>query len=71
MIDGRLDAVMKTGLRRAEIDLPENEIDDANLDQSAREAVEEELEAARERQLELRKHPVRRVTSSPPSRQNQ
>ncbi|HEY6394766.1 MAG TPA: DISARM system SNF2-like helicase DrmD [Candidatus Binataceae bacterium] len=55
VIDGRLDAVMKTGIRRAEIDLLENEIDAANLDQSAREAVEEELEATRERQLELRK----------------
>ena len=55
VIDGRLDAVMKTGIRRAEIDLLENEIDAANLDQSAREAVEEELEATRERQVELRK----------------
>jgi hypothetical protein len=55
VIDGRLDAVMKTGIRRADIDLLENEIETANLDQSARKAVEEELEATRERQLDLRK----------------
>jgi len=55
VIDGRLDAVMKTGIRRAEIDLLENEIESADLGTSAREAVEEELEATRERQLDLRK----------------
>ena len=55
VIDERLDAVMKTGIRRADIDLIENEIESADLDQDAREAVDEELEATRERQLDLRK----------------
>ncbi len=55
VIDGRLDAVMKAGIRRDDIDLMESEIETADLDQNAREAVEDELEATRERQLDLRK----------------
>src|SRR2546422_6244127 len=46
---------MKNGIRRKEIDVIEHEIQSADLEQEQRQAVEEELEANRERQLDLRK----------------
>ncbi len=55
VIDTRLDALMKNGIRRKEIDVIEHEIQSADLEQEQRQAVEEELEANRERQLDLRK----------------
>lgn len=54
VIEGRLDAIMKRGIRRKEIDLLEREIETADLEQERRQAVEEELEAARVRQQDLR-----------------
>lgn len=54
VIDSRLDVVMKNGIRRRDIDALEFEIDSADLEEDRRAAVEEELEAARERQTELR-----------------
>lgn len=55
VIDSRLDALMKNGIRHKEIDTIEREIQSADLENEQREAVEEELEINRERQLELRK----------------
>ena len=55
VIDTRLDALMKGGIRRREIAAIEYQIQSADLEQEQRQAVEEELEANRERQLELRK----------------
>jgi superfamily II DNA or RNA helicase len=54
VIDSRLDLLMKNGIRRRDIDVLELEIDTANLEEDRRAAVEEDLEAARERQTELR-----------------
>ena len=54
VIDSRLDVVMKNGIRRRDIEALEFEIDSADLEEDRRAAVEEELEAARERQTELR-----------------
>jgi SNF2 family DNA or RNA helicase len=54
VIDTRLDALMKNGIHRKEIDAVEREIESADLEQEQRQAVEEELEANRERQLRLR-----------------
>jgi SNF2 family DNA or RNA helicase len=55
VIDSRLDALMKGGIRRAQIDGLEQEIETADLEKDKRQTVEEELEANRERQIELRK----------------
>jgi hypothetical protein len=55
VIDGRLDALMKGGIRRGQIDALEQDIEAADLEKDKRETVEEELEANRERQVELRK----------------
>jgi SNF2 family DNA or RNA helicase len=55
VIDTRLDTLMKNGIRRKEIDTIEHEIQSADLVPEQRQAVEEELEANRERQLDLRK----------------
>ncbi|MBX5497306.1 MAG: helicase, partial [Bryobacteraceae bacterium] len=55
VIDSRLDAIMKGGIRRNQIDDLEREIQAADLEKDRRQTVEEELEANRERQLELRK----------------
>lgn len=55
VIDSRLDALMKGGIRRAQIDALEQEIETADLEKDKRQTVEEELEANRERQIELRK----------------
>ena len=55
VIDSRLDTLMKGGIRRGQIDALEQEIDTADLEKDKRETVEDELEANRERQVELRK----------------
>jgi superfamily II DNA or RNA helicase len=54
VIDSRLDVLMKNGIRRRDIEALEIEIDSADLEEDRRAAVEEELEASRERQTELR-----------------
>jgi superfamily II DNA or RNA helicase len=54
VIDSRLDVLMKNGIRRRDIDALQLEIDSADLEEDRRAAVEEELEAAGERQTELR-----------------
>jgi superfamily II DNA or RNA helicase len=54
VIDSKLDGLMKGGIRRSEVSDLENKIDSADLEKGQRETVEEELEAAREREVELR-----------------
>jgi hypothetical protein len=54
VIDSRLDLLMKNGIRRSTIDAMEQEIATADLDSERRNVVAEELEAARERQQDLR-----------------
>src|ERR1039457_3506769 len=54
VIDSKLDGLMKNGIRRRDIDALTFEIDSADLEEDRRAAVEEELDAARERQTELR-----------------
>lgn len=54
VIDARLTATMKQGIRRDRIEAMEKEIDSADLDAARRKVVEEELDAARERQDALR-----------------
>jgi superfamily II DNA or RNA helicase len=55
VIEGKLaDTLTKSGIRRADIDRLEREIDAADLARDFKETVTEELEAARERQNELR-----------------
>lgn len=55
VIDGRLETLMKSGIRRKEIGKLEQAIESADLEKEHREAVESELEASRERQADLRK----------------
>lgn len=54
VIDSRLDGLMKSGIKRNDVDTLEHDIDSADLEQDRKAAVEEELEAARERQTDLR-----------------
>jgi superfamily II DNA/RNA helicase len=54
VIDTRLDGLMKSGIRRKEIGRLEREIESADLDKQQRDVVEDELEASRERQADLR-----------------
>ena len=53
VIDSKLEGLMKTGIRRADVDALETEIDSADLAKDQKDTVEEELEAAREREIEL------------------
>lgn len=55
VIDNRLGLMMKTGIRSRVADELVNEIDSLDLDSAQRAVVEEELEAARERKLDLQK----------------
>ena len=54
VIDARLAATMKRGIRRDQITEMEKTIDDAHLDPQHRMAIESELEASRQRQDALR-----------------
>ena len=54
VIDSKLDGLMKNGIRRADVDDLKKQIDSADLEGGQRETVEEELEATREREVELR-----------------
>lgn len=54
VIDSKLEDLMKGGIRRAEVADLKDKIDTADLDKAQRETVEEELEAAREREVDLR-----------------
>ena len=54
VIDSKLEGLMKGGIRRSDVGDLENKIDTADLEQDQRETVEEELEASRERELDLR-----------------
>ncbi|MFN9041196.1 MAG: helicase, partial [Planctomyces sp.] len=54
VIDARLAATMKRGIRRDKIAEMESEIDKANIDPLHRQVMERELEAARQRQDGLR-----------------
>lgn len=55
VIDARLTETLKYGIRREVIDALQLEIDTADLDADQRSCVEEDLEAARERQDDLRR----------------
>ena len=55
VIDGKLAETLKRGIRREAVDALEREIESADLPADRRKAVEEELDAARERQQGLRK----------------
>lgn len=55
VIDSRLSKLLKGGIARSEAGKLESEIENANLEGEKRSAVEEELEAARSRQDELRR----------------
>ena len=54
VLDSRLTKTMQRGIRRDSIEAQEREILDANLDPEHRQAIDEELEATRERQQALR-----------------
>jgi superfamily II DNA or RNA helicase len=54
VIEGRLATMLSHGIRHADVDRLAKEVDDADLHPDARAVVEEELEAARERQNDLR-----------------
>jgi hypothetical protein len=54
VIDSRLEDTLKLGIRRDRIEALASEIEEADLDEDRRQTVEEELEAARERQDDLR-----------------
>jgi septum formation topological specificity factor MinE len=54
VIDARLAKSMQQGIRHRHIDRLESEIESVNLDAEHRQTIEEELEAARERQDQLR-----------------
>ena len=54
VVEGRLAETLRMGIRHAEIDKLEREIERADLDAETKQTVEEELEEARERQQVLR-----------------
>ena len=54
VIEGRLETLMKKGIRRRDLSVLEQQIRDADIEKEHRETMEEELEAARERQSALR-----------------
>ncbi len=55
VIDARLANTLKQGIRRDQIDRMEQDIESADLEADQRQTVEEELEATRERQDDLRR----------------
>lgn len=55
VIDARLADTLKHGIRRDQIDAMEKDIESADIDAEKRQTVEEELEATRQRQDDLRK----------------
>ena len=59
VIEGRLAGTLERGIRHRDVEWLEREIDSADLDGGFKETVEEELEAARERQGELREQQER------------
>ncbi len=54
VIEGRLEKLMKNGIRRRDLPVLEQQIRDANIETGQRETMQEELEVARERQDGLR-----------------
>ncbi len=54
VIDAKLTKSLTNGIRHRSIEALESEIESANLDETRRSAIEEELEASRERRQELR-----------------
>jgi SNF2 family DNA or RNA helicase len=54
VIEGRLERLMKNGIRRSDLPTLEKQIVAADIDSDHRETMQEELEAARERQDDLR-----------------
>ncbi len=55
VIDDELDELLKHGIRRREIDRLQKNVEAAELNDEKRQALQEELEAVRERQTELRR----------------
>jgi superfamily II DNA or RNA helicase len=70
VIDSKLEVLMKAGIRRSDIARLEGEIDSADLAKDQKDTVEEELEAARERELELRQQIERLSTLLDRSRES-
>ena len=54
VIEGRLETLMKNGIRRRDLSVLEQQIRDADIEKEHRETMVEELEASRERQDALR-----------------
>jgi len=54
VVEGRLSSLLKGGIRRADIDRMEREIDSADLETEKKSLVQTELEESRERQDELK-----------------
>ena len=54
VIEGRLERLMKNGIRRRDLSTLEDQIRDADIEKERRECMQDELEAARERQDALR-----------------
>ena len=54
VIEGRLERLMKNGIRRRDLSTLEQQIRDADIEKERRETMQDELEAARERQDALR-----------------
>lgn len=70
VIDTRLDGLMKGGIRRRDADELVREIETADLESGQKETVQEELEAARERQIALREQIERLSTMLAASQRN-
>jgi SNF2 family DNA or RNA helicase len=54
VIEGRLEKLMKNGIRRRDLSVLEQQIREADIEKEHRESIESELEASRERQDALR-----------------
>ena len=82
VIEGRLERLMKNGIRRRDLSALESEIRDADIEKERRDTMQDELDSARERQDALREQidrlrgmviapakpwPSRKNPSAPPS----
>ena len=54
VIDSRLESMLKSGIRRSEIDNLAQQMESADLETGMRDTVAEELESSRDRQMDLR-----------------
>jgi superfamily II DNA or RNA helicase len=65
VIEGRLERLMKNGIRRRDLSTLEDQIRDADIEKERRECMQDELEAARERQDALREQIDRLIRPLP------